>query len=129
VRSTNHLAPRYAISSIPPVTSSLLGPNILLNTILSNTLSFLSSLNVSDQVSHPYKTTGKIIFILVVMDLRISFKIYAITDFTILEVCYDKRRNAELLLQTGALHVVEVKVPAFISIAVYLCTRFSSCGW
>ena len=31
------------------VTSSLLGPNILLNTIFSNTLSFLSSLNVSDQ--------------------------------------------------------------------------------
>ena len=39
------------------VTSSLLGPNILLSTIFSNTLSFLSSLNVSDQVSHPYKTT------------------------------------------------------------------------
>ena len=34
-----------------PVTSSLLGPNILLNTIFSNNLSFLSSLNVSDQVS------------------------------------------------------------------------------
>jgi len=44
-----------------PVTSSLLGPNILLNTILSNTLSFLSSRNVNDQVSHPYKTTGRII--------------------------------------------------------------------
>jgi len=44
-----------------PGTSSLLGPNILFNTIFSNTLSFLSSLNVSDQVSHPYKTTGKII--------------------------------------------------------------------
>ena len=44
-----------------PVTSSLLGPNILLNTIFSNTLSFLSSLNVSDQVSHPYKTTYKVI--------------------------------------------------------------------
>ena len=39
-----------------PVTSSLLGPNILLNTMFSNTLSFLSSLNVSNQVSHPYKT-------------------------------------------------------------------------
>ena len=38
-----------------PVTSSLLGPNILLNTIFSYTLSFLSSLNVSDQVSRPYK--------------------------------------------------------------------------
>ena len=44
-----------------PVTSTLLGPNTLLNTIFSNTLSFLSSRNVSNQVSHPYKTTGKII--------------------------------------------------------------------
>ena len=44
------------------VTSSLLRPNILLNTIFSNTLSFLSSRNVSDQVSHPYKT-GKIIIL------------------------------------------------------------------
>ena len=47
-----------------PVTSSLLGPNILLNTMFSDTLSFLSSRNVSDQVSHPYKTTGKIIVLL-----------------------------------------------------------------
>jgi hypothetical protein len=39
------------------VTSSLLGPNILLNTLFSNTLSLRSSLNVSNQVSHPYKTT------------------------------------------------------------------------
>ena len=60
VWSTNHLAPRYAISSIPPFTSSLLGPNILLNTMFSNTLSFVSSRNVNDQVSHPYKTKGKI---------------------------------------------------------------------
>jgi len=44
-----------------PVTSSLLGPNILLNTMFSNTLSFLSFRSVSDQVSHPYKTTGKIV--------------------------------------------------------------------
>ena len=43
------------------VTSSLLGPNIFLNTMFSNTLSFLSSRNVSYQASHPYKTTGKII--------------------------------------------------------------------
>ena len=43
-----------------PVTSSLLGPNILLNTIFSNTLSFLSSCNVSDQLSHPYTTHPKI---------------------------------------------------------------------
>jgi hypothetical protein len=29
--------------------------------LFSNTLSYLSSRNVGDQVSHPYKTTGKII--------------------------------------------------------------------
>ena len=44
-----------------PVTSSLLGPNILLSTLFSNTLGRRYSFNVSDQVSHPYKTTGKII--------------------------------------------------------------------
>ena len=43
-----------------PVTSSLLGPNILLSNLFSNTLSLRSSRNVSDQFSHPYKTTGKI---------------------------------------------------------------------
>ena len=43
-----------------PVTSSLWGPNILLNTLFSNTLSLRSSLIVSDQVSHPY-TTGKFV--------------------------------------------------------------------
>ena len=44
-----------------PVIYSLLDPNILLNTLFSNTLSPHSSLNMSDQVSHPYITTGKII--------------------------------------------------------------------
>ena len=43
-----------------PVTSSLLGLNILLKTMFLNTLSFLSSRNVNDQVSHPYKTTDGI---------------------------------------------------------------------
>jgi hypothetical protein len=42
-----------------PVASSLLGPNILLSTLFSNTLSLCSSLSVRDQVSQPYKTTGK----------------------------------------------------------------------
>jgi hypothetical protein len=50
-----------------PVTSSLLGPNILLNTIFSNTHSFLSSLNISDQVSHPYKTTDEIIVLYILI--------------------------------------------------------------
>ena len=50
-----------------PVTSSLLGPNILLNTMFSNTLCFLSSRSVNDQVSHPYKTTGKIIVLYILI--------------------------------------------------------------
>jgi hypothetical protein len=37
-----------------PVTSSVLGTNILLTILFSNTLSLCSSLNVRDQVSHPY---------------------------------------------------------------------------
>ena len=49
------------------VTSSLLGPNILLSLLFSDTLSLRSSLDVSDQVSHPYKTTGKIILLYIVI--------------------------------------------------------------
>ena len=44
-----------------PVISSLLDPNILFSTLFSNTLRLRSSLIVGDQVSHPYKTRGKII--------------------------------------------------------------------
>ena len=56
---------RSLSSSLPSflhslVTCSLLGPNILLNTLFSNTLSLRSSLNVSDQVSHPYLTVTKL---------------------------------------------------------------------
>jgi hypothetical protein len=50
-----------------PVTSSLLDPNIPLNTPFPNTLSLRSSLNVNDQVSHPYKTTGKIIILYILI--------------------------------------------------------------
>jgi hypothetical protein len=46
----------------PSITSPLLDPNILHSTLFLNTLlSLCSSLNVGDQVSHPYKITGKII--------------------------------------------------------------------
>jgi hypothetical protein len=43
-----------------PVTSSLLSPNILHSTLFSNNPSLHSFLNVSDQVSHPYNTIGRI---------------------------------------------------------------------
>jgi len=43
----------------PPATWSLLSPNILLSTLFSDTWSLRSSLNKSDQISHPYKTRDK----------------------------------------------------------------------
>ena len=50
-----------------PFTTSLSAPNIPLNTLFSYTLSLRSSLNVSDQVSHPYKKTSKIIVLYILM--------------------------------------------------------------
>jgi len=58
-----------------PVTSSLLSPNILLSTLLSNNLSVCSSLSVSDQVSDPHKTTGKIIVLYILIFLFLDIKL------------------------------------------------------
>jgi hypothetical protein len=55
----------------PPVTSSIFCPNILCSTLFSDTLILHSYRNVTDQVSHPYRTTDKIIVlhILIFMSL------------------------------------------------------------
>jgi len=47
--------------------SPLLGPNILLSTLFSYTISVRFSCNVSDLVSCPYKTSGEIIFQLILI--------------------------------------------------------------
>jgi hypothetical protein len=51
-------------------------PNNLLSTLFSNSLSLCSSLSVRDQVSYPYKTTGKIIvlyiFFFVFLDSKLE---------------------------------------------------------
>ena len=66
-----------------PVTLSLTGPNILLSTLFSNTLNLRSSLKVSDQVSHLYKTTGKLtvlyIFTFKFFDSKLEDKIFKLT--------------------------------------------------
>ena len=58
-----------------PVILSLLGKNILFNTLFSNTLCLCSSLNISDQVSHPYKTTGKIIVLYILTFIFLDSKL------------------------------------------------------
>ena len=58
-----------------PVTSSLLRLNILLSTLFSNTLSLRSSLNLSDYVSHPYNTKGKIIVLYIVLFMFLNSKL------------------------------------------------------
>ena len=58
-----------------PVTLSFLGPNIL-PAPYSQTHSLRSSLNVSDKVSHPHKTKGKIavLYIFIFLDCKLEDK-------------------------------------------------------
>jgi hypothetical protein len=51
----------------PSITPSYFRSNILLSTLFSNTLSLCSSLNVRNQVSHPYKTIGKVIVLCILI--------------------------------------------------------------
>jgi len=68
VRSTNHsFSLRSPLHSF--VVSSLIGSNISHSTLFSNTLKLYSSLNVRDQISHPYKKQAELHF-------RISRSIY-----------------------------------------------------
>ena len=49
----------YSVFSSPVYTASILGPNILLSNLFPKTLSIPSSLIVTDQFGHQYKTTDK----------------------------------------------------------------------
>jgi hypothetical protein len=60
-----------------PITLSLFGQNMLLSTLFSNTLSLCFTLNVRHQVSHPYRTTGKIIVLYILkLILHTSYRQY-----------------------------------------------------
>ena len=49
------------------ISSSLLGPTIFLNTLLSNTFNLCSSRHVRNQVPHPFTTTHKIIVLCILI--------------------------------------------------------------
>ena len=65
-----HKAPHYVVFSTP-----LLGPNMILSTLFWGTLSLRQSLNVSDQVSHPYKTKGKLILLYILICISLNSKL------------------------------------------------------
>ena len=56
-----------------PVTLSIIGPNVLFNTLFSKTLNLCSSMNV--KVKHPYKTTGKIIVLYILLFVFLGSKL------------------------------------------------------
>ena len=58
------------------LTSSVLTQNTFLSTLISDTLSLCSSLNVRYQVSHPYKTTSKnvVLYILIYIFWRANWR-------------------------------------------------------
>ena len=79
------------------VTSSLLSPNILLSTLFLYILSLCSSLNVRDQVSYPYKTTGKIIVLYrhqIIVLYRHQIIVLYVLIFTILEANWKTKDSA-----------------------------------
>jgi hypothetical protein len=54
--------------STPPVTSSLFGPNILLNALFSNTLSLCSFLNIREQIAYPYRRGNTVVLYIVILE-------------------------------------------------------------
>jgi hypothetical protein len=62
IQITNLLVMQFS-----PPSRHFIPPNILLGTLSSNTLSLYSSLNVGNQVSHPYRITGNILVLYILM--------------------------------------------------------------
>jgi len=79
----------------PLVTSSLLGPNILLSTLFSNTLSLRFSIIVGNHVLHPYETTGKLIFLCILILIFLDSKL---EDNRFCTECYQTFPDFSLLL-------------------------------
>jgi hypothetical protein len=66
MKSINYKIPHPVIFFISCY-SSQLDPDILLRTLLPHTLNMCYYLNMRDQVSHPYKTTGKIVVLCILI--------------------------------------------------------------
>jgi hypothetical protein len=64
--------------------------------LFSNTLSLCSSLNIRDQVSHPYRTAGKIVlYILIFMVLEMTGKVTEKRCFTSAQLVRNRKQGEE----------------------------------
>jgi hypothetical protein len=81
---------KFLIMQLSPSTYHflLLGPNILLSTLFSNTLGLCSSLDKGDQDTHPYRTTCKIIVLYIL--------IFMFLDSRREDRCFSTRRQQAL---------------------------------
>ena len=87
-----------------PVTSSLLGSEILPSTLFPNNLSLRSSHIMSDQVSHPYTKTGKIIVLYILFFIFLDSKLedirfctewqQAFLEFNLLLISSDSKHSS-----------------------------------
>jgi len=97
VRSTKHKAPRYVIFSTLLLPRPSWGPNIFLSTLSLNNFNRCYFLNVIDQISHPYKTTGKFIilyiliciFLVIKLDDKRCKELFQILKYTVWTKCRD----------------------------------------
>jgi len=101
----------------------VLGPNILLGTLFSNTLSLCSYLSVRDEVSHAYKTTSKIIcpgwyvakfswaavlrfyWILLLIGMLLCCKTTILADFCLSGLCHVLEDFSSANVPTGKYYV------------------------
>jgi len=74
VSNEDHKASHFVVFSIPLLPSLLRSKYLPRHPILKQP-QLLFSLNVSDQVSHPHKTTGKIIFLYILIFIFLDIKI------------------------------------------------------
>jgi hypothetical protein len=69
-------------------------PNILLNTLFSNTPSLCSFLNIREQVSRPYRTTGKIIFLCILDKSSAQNKVQRLTPYPFHFVNFSRKNSS-----------------------------------
>jgi hypothetical protein len=111
----------------PPVTLSLLRTNNLLSTLFSNTLSLCFSLNVRDQVSHPYRTHRQN-YSSVEYWIQHT-EMYAICNWRVVVTCTGRvsLRSATDRAAAFICFILRCHVPAEVTLSCFINCTWQSC--